>query len=47
LGNIFEKKCAQNIWARYFSKENAPNAKNIAQMAKFRPIWSHCSAEDN
>jgi hypothetical protein len=28
----------------YFCKKiekNAPNAKNIAQLANFRPIWSH------
>jgi hypothetical protein len=32
--DIFKKKCAQRQKMR-------PTAKNIAQMAKFRPIWSH------
>jgi hypothetical protein len=27
-----------------FQKKMRPTPKNFAQMAKFRPIWSHCSA---
>jgi hypothetical protein len=40
-GNILEKNVAKSF-GRYFSEKNAPNAKKIAQMAKSRPIWSHC-----
>jgi hypothetical protein len=30
------------FWAIFFKKKNAP--KNIAKMAKFRPIFLHCSS---
>jgi hypothetical protein len=35
------KKIAPKSFGRYFSEKMRPMPKNIAQMTKFRPIWSH------
>jgi hypothetical protein len=46
LGNL-KTKSSPNLeligvnFGRYFSEKMRPTPKNIAQVAKFRPIWSH------
>jgi hypothetical protein len=39
---IFLKKMRPNHLGDIFPKKFAQRQKIIAQMAKFRPIWSHC-----
>jgi hypothetical protein len=39
---ILWKKLRLNHLGNIYQKKMRPTPKNFAQMAKFRPIWSHC-----
>jgi hypothetical protein len=47
LDDFFETKLRPNYLGDIFQKRMHPTPKSFAQMAKFRPIWSHWFRKGN